>query len=200
MTQPEQKAKTPAEELPARLLFETYAADLRTAGIALIVLGVVALITPAVAGTLVSFILGVVLVATGLSKGIRIFRARAFKRHWEDLLLGVLALVAGAVIIARPLVGLTAITLSLVLYFASSGILQIVWWWRLRRDFDALWTLLAGLVTVSLAVFIGIEWPLSGLWAVGTLVGVHLLFGGASLIALASAAGRPEPSGENGDE
>jgi hypothetical protein len=32
------------------------------------------------------------------------------------------------------------------------------------------------------------EWPLSGLWAVGTLVGINLLFAGFSIIAVGSAA------------
>lgn len=88
---------------------------------------------------------------------VRIVRTKSWQENWEDVLLAVLAVVTGAVICARPLVGLSAITLSLVFYFAVSGIVQIVWWWRLRR-------------------------------AVGTLVGVHLIFGGASLIALANAA------------
>jgi uncharacterized membrane protein HdeD (DUF308 family) len=32
------------------------------------------------------------------------------------------------------------------------------------------------------------EWPLSGLWAVGTLVGINLLFTGFSLVSVGSGA------------
>ena len=32
------------------------------------------------------------------------------------------------------------------------------------------------------------DWPLSGLWAIGTLVGVNLLFAGFSFISIGSAA------------
>jgi uncharacterized membrane protein HdeD (DUF308 family) len=32
------------------------------------------------------------------------------------------------------------------------------------------------------------EWPLTGLWAIGTLVGVNLLFTGFSMISIGSAA------------
>jgi uncharacterized membrane protein HdeD (DUF308 family) len=32
------------------------------------------------------------------------------------------------------------------------------------------------------------EWPLSGLWAIGTLVGINLLFAGFSIISVGSAA------------
>jgi uncharacterized membrane protein HdeD (DUF308 family) len=32
------------------------------------------------------------------------------------------------------------------------------------------------------------EWPLSGLWAVGTLVGINLVFAGFSLVSVGSSA------------
>ena len=32
------------------------------------------------------------------------------------------------------------------------------------------------------------EWPLPGVWAVGTLVGIDLLFSGFSIVAVGSAA------------
>jgi uncharacterized membrane protein HdeD (DUF308 family) len=32
------------------------------------------------------------------------------------------------------------------------------------------------------------EWPLTGLWAIGTLVGINLLFAGFSMISMGSAA------------
>ena len=103
-------------------------------------------------------------------------------------------------IIARPLLGLSVIALSLAIYFGVSGLLQIVWWWRLRRALNSLWMLLAGLATLILAVLIGVEWPLSGFWAVGTLVGVHLLFGGTSLIALALPPRKKKQAKEPGAE
>jgi uncharacterized membrane protein HdeD (DUF308 family) len=193
MAESNQKRQGVRSNLPTDLLIELGLERVRTVGIVLIVLGAAALIAPAVAGTLVSLIVGIVLLAAGLSKIVRIFRTKSWKRHWEDVLLSVLAIVAGGVVIARPLVGLSAITLSLILYFALSGLFQVVWWWRLRRALSSLWMLLAGVVTLLLAVLIGIEWPLSGLWAVGTLVGVHLVFAGASLVALGSPSAGSRP-------
>jgi uncharacterized membrane protein HdeD (DUF308 family) len=42
-----------------------------------------------------------------------------------------------------------------------------------------------------LAVILGFlllkEWPLTGLWAIGTLVGINMLFAGFSLISIGSA-------------
>jgi uncharacterized membrane protein HdeD (DUF308 family) len=168
----------------------------RIVGVALLVLGALAIVAPAFAGTLVSLIVGVVLLAAGISRGIRFFRTGSWKRDWPDAVLAGLAILAGGTIIAKPLVGLSAIAVALVVFFAVSGSLQVLWWWRLRRRRGALWTLLAGLATLALAVMIGAQWPLSGLWAVGTLVGIHLLFAGTSLIALSS----PPPADEPGED
>lgn len=177
---------------PANALIQLGLERVRTVGIVVLALGIAAVIAPAVAGAVVSLIIGIVLLAAGLSRIVRVFRTKSWKDSWEDVLLSTLAVLGGGVIVARPLVGLTAITLSLVVYFAISGIVQAVWWWRLRAVRGALWTLLSGLMTLLLAVLIGVEWPLSGLWAVGTLVGVHLILGGSSLVALAAPSCRKD--------
>jgi uncharacterized membrane protein HdeD (DUF308 family) len=49
------------------------------------------------------------------------------------------------------------------------------------------WTLFNGIVSVMFAVFIWRQWPLSGGWAVGLLVGIHILFNGWVMIVGGSA-------------
>jgi uncharacterized membrane protein HdeD (DUF308 family) len=188
------------EDPRVEMLAEMGLENVRLVGIVLILLGVGALIAPAVAGTSVSLLVGVLLLAAGISKLVRVFRSRHWRLQWESILLGILAAIAGGLFITRPFVGLSALTLTIVLYFAASGVVQTVWWWRLRRDLGALWTLLSGAMTLLLAALIGLQWPLSGLWAVGTLVGVHFLFGGASLITLGSPPRGKKESGDAGSE
>ncbi len=47
-------------------------------------------------------------------------------------------------------------------------------------------------ISAAMAFLLGIllleEWPLSGLWAIGTLVGINMLFVGFAMISIASAA------------
>jgi uncharacterized membrane protein HdeD (DUF308 family) len=50
--------------------------------------------------------------------------------------------------------------------------------------------LFSGIVTVLLGILLLAEWPLSGAWALGTLVGVNLLFSGFAMISIGSAAKR----------
>jgi uncharacterized membrane protein HdeD (DUF308 family) len=52
------------------------------------------------------------------------------------------------------------------------------------------WTLVSGIVSLLLGMLIWSQWPLSGVWAVGLLVGINILFSGWSLIALGAAARR----------
>ena len=87
MTESNQERQGIRSNLPTDLLIELGLERVRTVGIVLVVLGAAALIAPAVAGALVSLIVGIVLLAAGLSKIVRIFRTKSWKRHWEDVLL-----------------------------------------------------------------------------------------------------------------
>jgi len=59
-----------------------------------------------------------------------------------------------------------------------------------RRELSERWSwlLVAGLVDILVAAIIIAGLPGSALWAVGLLVGINLLFGGATLIGMALAA------------
>jgi uncharacterized membrane protein HdeD (DUF308 family) len=50
------------------------------------------------------------------------------------------------------------------------------------------WLLVAGIMDLLIAAIIIIGLPGSALWALGLLVGINLVFGGASLIGVALAA------------
>ena len=50
------------------------------------------------------------------------------------------------------------------------------------------------IVSVVLAIMIWRQFPLSGVWLVGTLVGINLLFSGITTISVAAAAKRAASS------
>jgi uncharacterized membrane protein HdeD (DUF308 family) len=50
------------------------------------------------------------------------------------------------------------------------------------------WLLASGILSLILGVLIWAQWPASGLWVIGLLVGIQLLFTGWSLVMLALAA------------
>jgi uncharacterized membrane protein HdeD (DUF308 family) len=53
------------------------------------------------------------------------------------------------------------------------------------------WMLLSGIIDIILAGIILLGLPETAVWALGLLVGINMLFGGAALIAMAFAARHP---------
>jgi len=49
------------------------------------------------------------------------------------------------------------------------------------------WEVLAGVIASIMGIVLLLEWPISGLWAIGLFVGIDLIFSGCSWIALALA-------------
>lgn len=105
-----------------------------------------------------------------------------------SLVLGLLTVVAGLLLIGHPLFHLGFLTLLLAGFFLAQGILEVVYAFQLRPEQGWGWTLFGGTVSVLLVLMIWRQWPLSGAWAIGTLVGIRLMFSGFAVLAIASAA------------
>jgi uncharacterized membrane protein HdeD (DUF308 family) len=78
------------------------------------------------------------------------------------------------------------VTLTLVVacYILAEGVFAVVAFFRLRRLRGAAWFLVSGITSLLLGGLILVYWPLSSLWAVGTLMGISLLLGGIARITL----------------
>jgi uncharacterized membrane protein HdeD (DUF308 family) len=163
-------------------------------GIALIVLGVAAILTPAAAGGAVVVVIGIILLAGGVAAAIRGLQAAGGMEKVLGLVVGVITALAGVAVLARPLFGLSVLTLLLAGYFMVDGVCKIVVSLRFRAVSGWLWLLIGGGLSLLLGVLIWNQWPMSGLWAVGVLVGVNLISTGLVLLKSASmlraAAGR----------
>jgi uncharacterized membrane protein HdeD (DUF308 family) len=80
----------------------------------------------------------------------------------------------------------------LIAYFIVDGVLSIILAITHRRALSGRWEwmLINGIIDLVLAAVIISGLPGSVVWALGLLVGIDLVFGGASLIAMAMAARR----------
>ncbi len=159
-------------------------------GILSIVLGVVAIGTPAVAGTAVVTVIGAVLLVTGIAQIVSGLRSDGWSHKLPPLVLGIITAIAGLGVLGHPLLGLTFLTLLLVIFFVAEGLWKIVASFSYRPATGWLALLVSGIITLVLGVLIWSQWPVSGLWAVGVLVGVDLLTTGISLVAVASTVSR----------
>jgi uncharacterized membrane protein HdeD (DUF308 family) len=162
-------------------------------GIVLIALGVAAVLTPAVAGSAVVIVIGFILLVAGAVPIVRGLKTEAGMEKATSLTLGVITSLAGIAIIVHPLFGLAFLTLLLVGYFVAEGVWKIVVSFRYKPATGWKWLLASGVLSLILGLLIWSQWPVSGLWAVGVLVGVNLLGTGLALVTLASTLNKSLP-------
>ena len=164
-------------------------------GIALVVLGTIAL-GVSVATTIVSvWLFGWLLIIGGVLEGVHAFwRERGWGGFFIDLLTGILYVVVGFMMVANPAETAVSLTLLIALFLMFGGIFRIVVALILRFPHWG-WLVLHGAVNLLLGIAIWRQWPLSGLWVIGLFVGIDMLFNGWSLVMLGLAAKKlPEPS------
>lgn len=159
-----------------------------TVGILTIIAGFLALVAPLIAGLSIAIAVGVLLILAGVSRLFLAFRMGSFGHGLLVFVIGLLTIVAGGYMLGRPGMALATLTIFLAAYFVVEGVFEIIWAFRLRPIKGWGWTLFSGIVALALGIMIWRQFPVSGVWAVGTLVGVSLIFGGASLASVCGAA------------
>ena len=156
-------------------------------GVFIAIAGILALIAPLAAGLSVAIAVGILLVISGVSRLFLAFKMGSFGRGLLMFVLGALTLLAGGYMVARPGMALATITLVLAAYFIVDGVFEIIWAFKLRPIKGWGWTLFSGIAALVLGIMIWRQFPVSGVWAVGTLAGIHLIFGGSSIASVCSA-------------
>jgi uncharacterized membrane protein HdeD (DUF308 family) len=152
--------------------------------------GLFAILLPLVSGIAITLIVGWFFCVAGI---LHFFFA--WKTHttggvlWE-ILLGLLYLVSGIYLLVHPLAGLASLTLFLAVYFFFKGIVEIIHFFQLQPKHGSFWLIFDAIVSLILAVMIWRAWPFSSIWAIGTLVGISLLFTGFSRLMLTMTARR----------
>jgi uncharacterized membrane protein HdeD (DUF308 family) len=156
----------------------------------LVIAGIVALASPLVAGLSIVVLIGALLIVSGIAHLLFVFRAGSFRSGLLLVLLGVLSLLAGLYVVNQPAAALGALTLFLAAYFVASGVVEIIAAFGDKPTEGWGWMLFSGIVSLLLGVMIWRQFPLSGVWAVGVLVGVRMLMSGVTFITIGGAAGR----------
>jgi uncharacterized membrane protein HdeD (DUF308 family) len=156
-------------------------------GVLLIVFGMVAVGLPLYAAVAVNALVAWLIILAGIVHLMVAFRAHgAGSRIWK-LLVGVAYICFGGYLIARPLLGVASLTLLLASLFLIEGILDIVLYVKMRPIRGSIWVLIDGIVTLLLGLMIYMQWPSSSAWAIGTLVGISMIFSGVARVAMSLA-------------
>ncbi len=162
-------------------------------GIILIILGIAAIALPPIATLAFTIIIGWVFLISGVVGLFTTFWARHVPGFWWSLISAIIGIAAGVVLLLSPITGTLSLTLVLIAFFVVEGIVSIMYAIEHRNQLTGRWgwMLVSGIIDLILAGIIFAGLPGTAVWALGLLVGINMLFGGAALIAMALAARRP---------
>jgi uncharacterized membrane protein HdeD (DUF308 family) len=153
-------------------------------GIVLAVLGIAAVVRSFAATVASMMFFGWMLLFAGIVEFINAFMVGHWGGFFLHLLTAILFLVTGFLLLVRPVISAEVATLVLSLFFLIGGLYEFIaalwihmagWGWQV---FD-------GILASLMGILLMVQWPLSGLWAIGLFIGIDLIFCGFAWIAMA---------------
>jgi uncharacterized membrane protein HdeD (DUF308 family) len=158
-------------------------------GVLLVLAGTVALVYPFVSSVVAVTVLGVSLLVSGVATIVMSFWAGKWSAMLLELLIGIFYAVMGFLIMDAPFESTVALTLVIATMCIVIGMMKSIAAIALRFPQWG-WSLLSGALTALIGLVIYKNLPETALWAIGTLIGVQLLFDGIFWIMLALAVRR----------
>ncbi|MCH7934005.1 MAG: DUF308 domain-containing protein [Gemmatimonadetes bacterium] len=155
-------------------------------GIVTMLLGFLVMLAPILVGFSLLWILGLLVAGAGLCRMFWAFQTGSLGKGVLVFAIGGLTLLAGIALLANPMLASGALTIVLAIYFVVDGAAEIGTAFAIPRGSRRRWMLFGGIVSIVLGVMIWRQFPLSGVWAIGVLLGIKLLFGGMIMVATGS--------------
>ena len=154
-------------------------------GIAMILLGIVAL-ADTLAVTLVSVLLiGCLLIASGIFHVVHMFRHAEVRSFWN--ILGTICdFVAGFYMVVNPALGALTLTLVLSAFLLVSGVTRLIGVFHVDLP-HKFWPIVDSILSIILGVLLWVHWPWTGLWFIGFAIAIALIFRGWAWVMVALA-------------
>lgn len=152
-------------------------------GIGLVALGALAM-TFSLTSTLITVMfIGLCMAIYGVFEAFKAFKMSKWSNFFLHLFLSALYLVGGVFTALNPTINALSLTMLLAIFFIVAGLLRVFFALtnKLPNRFSAL---LNGILTIVLGGLLWYQWPISGLWAIGTLLGIDAIVTGWNWIVL----------------
>jgi uncharacterized membrane protein HdeD (DUF308 family) len=157
-----------------------------TLGFLLTILGALCIVKAQTATAFSILVLGWILVISGVFWLVNAFLTFNWSLFFLCLLNALIRGGVGYLLIRHPNAGAEGVTMVLALLFIVGGLFRTIGasvikfpWWG--------WTVLAGLVSVGLGIFVIANWGVTSTFFVGVVIGIDLIFDGGALSAFAGA-------------
>lgn len=149
-------------------------------GIGMMIAGVVVLFAPLLFSVVIEQMAGFAFAAGGIVMLVQVFTT---KDGWDArityLILGLFTLLAGVMLLFRPLEGVLAITLLLIVAIFISGLLRIAVGFMSRPDEGSGWVIFAGMISVLVSGYLLFNYPEVSAVLIGLMVAISLIGEGA---------------------
>jgi len=159
-------------------------------GLALVVLGCLAVLVPTVASLAATVVFGWILLISGIMGLISTIQARQAPGFGWSLVSAIIGIAAGLVLLTMPIQGTLSLTAVLIAFLVVEGVASILYALEHRKGLSGRWAwmLISGLIDIGLGVILLSGLPGTATWALGLLLGINLIFGGWALFWMAQHA------------
>ncbi|MEH2286018.1 HdeD family acid-resistance protein [Nostoc sp.] len=164
-------------------------------GVILSVLGVIAIVAPNFTTIFAETWIAAILIFAGFTKIVYATQTRERGGFIWKILLSGLYIATGIMLLVYPFTGVLTLTLLLGTFLLTEGTFELILAFKLRPQENWTWVLTNGIITLVLGAMIWFQWPFNAPWLIGTLVGVSIIFTGASRVMLA-LSGRSTLTGQ----
>jgi len=156
-------------------------------GIGELILGGVAsanLIAASLASVLV---IGAAMAVAGIFQIVHAFSMHGLRGFLFWLLAGIVYAAAGAIILYDPVLASFTLSLVVCVFLVAAGAMRIWAGFHMRPAAGWRWIVAAGVLTFCIGIILAAAWPGIGLWLLGAMLVVDLVFQGWGLIAFGLA-------------
>ena len=162
--------------------------------VVLILLGILAIALPYATSFGIVRVLAWLIIFDGVTQLVQSFRAEGGGRTIWKFLVALLYIAGGIYLLVHPTLGLIGLTLAMAVFFFVEGVMELANYISTRASNGSQWLLLHGIASLLLGLVIWRRWPISSLWAVGTLVGIGMIMTGVTRLMMTRAVRQAQPA------
>lgn len=154
-------------------------------GILMVVLGIAAIVWPAISTLVATLFIGWMMLLSGVVVLMGSFTINGTGPFFGAFLLALLSIAAGVFLLFNPQEGAVALTLVVAVVFLFQGAFEMVLAVEMRPFSSWVWMLISAIVSIAVALLIAAAWPTISLVLLGILFGVNFITTGVGYISIA---------------
>lgn len=155
-------------------------------GVLTAAVGLVMILYPLPAAAAATVFFGSLLIVASVAQFVFAFASPTVGSFVAKILLGILYGVAGIALVGFPGAGVVTLTGVLGTMLIVEAVLETVVAFSLPPHTGRGWFFFSALTSLLLGGMILAEWPISSVWAIGTMLGVAVLMNGITRIVVSS--------------